>query len=196
LIDANGNIRRTHFGEGEYDQMELAIQALLKENGQNVTDKLSTAQDQTPQNYMSPETYLGSAKMQYYFPSGALNNGTKTFSLSDNLSRNSFSLGGTWTINDENVISGSDATLNYNFTASKVFIILRPGSATSSIVKVFLDGKVISASQSGADVKDGIITVDTDRLYNIVDLHGKSENHILRLEFSSPGTEAYTFTFG
>ena len=37
-IDANGNIRRTNFGEGEYDQMEMAIQTLLKETGQKVTD--------------------------------------------------------------------------------------------------------------------------------------------------------------
>ena len=31
LIDKKGIIRRTHFGEGEYDKTELAIQKLLKE---------------------------------------------------------------------------------------------------------------------------------------------------------------------
>ncbi len=31
LIDANGIIRRTHFGEGEYDKTEQAIQILLNE---------------------------------------------------------------------------------------------------------------------------------------------------------------------
>ncbi len=33
LIDAKGTIRRTHFGEGKYDEMEMAIQTLLKESG-------------------------------------------------------------------------------------------------------------------------------------------------------------------
>ena len=196
LIDANGTVRRTDFGEGQYDQMEMAIQALLKEAGQNVTAPLTAVPDQTPQNYTSPETYLGSARMQYYFPSGSLNNGTQTFSLSDNVSRDSFSYGGTWTIADEYATAGDSATLNYNFTASKVYIILRPGAATSATVKVYLDGNVIDPTLSGADVKDGIITVDSDRLYNVVDLQGKTQNHILKLEFQTPGTQAYTFTFG
>ena len=196
LIDATGVVRRTHFGEGEYDQMELAIQQLLKEEGQNVAAPLASVTDQTPQNYTSPETYLGSAKMQYYFPTGSLNNGTQTFSLAGNPSRDSFSFGGTWTINNEYATAENGATLDYNFTANKVFIILRPADAGAATVKVYLDGKPIDASQAGADVSNSVVTVDTDRLYNIVDLHGKTQNHILKLEFQTPGTQAYTFTFG
>jgi cytochrome c biogenesis protein CcdA/thiol-disulfide isomerase/thioredoxin len=196
LIDANGNVRRTDFGEGQYDQMEMAIQALLKENGQNVAAPLANVPDQTPKNYTSPETYLGSSRMQYYFPDGSLGNGTQTFSLADNPSRDSFSYGGTWTITNEYATAGINATLDYNFTASKVYIILNPGNSNTVRVKVYLDGNVISPSQAGTDVKDGIITVDSDRLYNVVDLQGKTENHILKLEFQTPGTQAYTFTFG
>jgi hypothetical protein len=80
--------------------------------------------------------------------------------------------------------------------AGKVFIILRPGNEQLNTVKVFLDGKIIDANVAGADVTNGILTVDSDRLYNIVDLHGKTENHILKLEFQTPGIQAYTFTFG
>ena len=197
LIDEKGIIRRTHFGEGEYDQMELAIRSLLKEAGKKITGGLDTMSDQTPQNQLSPETYLGSKRMQYYFPSGSLGNGTKTFSLSDNLSKNSFSYGGAWIITDDYATSGSNAVLNYSFTASKVFIILAPGSAKQNpTVKVYLDGKIIDPSIAGKDLKGGIITVDSDRLYNVVDLHGKTENHILKLEFRIPGIQAYTFTFG
>jgi cytochrome c biogenesis protein CcdA/thiol-disulfide isomerase/thioredoxin len=196
LIDGNGNIRRTHFGEGEYDQMETAIQMLLKQNGKKITNQLNNLTDQTPVAEISPETYLGSKRMQYYFPSGNLNNGTEEFTLSDNLSQNTFSYGGMWIINDENAVSGENALLNYNFTASKVFIILRPGSSNVNTVKVFLDGKVIDASFAGSDVKNGIITVDGDRLYSVIDLHGKTENHILKLQFQTPGIKAYTFTFG
>lgn len=196
LIDSTGIIRRTHFGEGEYDQMELAIQALLKEAGKNVKSTLDTMPDQTPQNQMSPETYLGSKRMQYYFPTGTLSNGTSVFSLADNLSQNTFSYGGGWTINDDDAVAGNNATLNYNFTASKVFIILRPGLTKQPTVKVYLDGKTIDPSVAGNDVKNGIITIDNDRLYNVIDLKGKTESHILKLEFQTPGIQAFTFTFG
>ncbi len=196
LIDANGTIRRTEFGEGKYDQMEMTIRSLLQEAGKKVTGSLDTIVDQTPQSQMSPETYLGSKRMQYYFPSGSLGNGTKVFSLSDKVNQNSFSYGGQWTINDEYAVSGNNATLNYNFTATKVFIILRPNSAKNPTVKVSLDGKIIDPSAAGSDVENGVITIDNDRLYNVVDLKGKTENHILKLEFQTPGIQAFTFTFG
>jgi thiol-disulfide isomerase/thioredoxin len=196
LIDQNGNIRRTEFGEGNYDQMELAIQTLLKANGKKVTAKLSNLANQTPDTDTSLETYLGSARMQYYFPNGSLSNGTQTFSLSDDLSQNTFSYGGTWIISNEYATTGENSTLNYNFVADKVYIILRPSIAKTNTVKVFLDGKIIDPSQAGADVHSGIITVDSDRLYSILDLHNRSENHILKLEFQTPGIQVYTFTFG
>ncbi|HWY80237.1 MAG TPA: cytochrome c biogenesis protein DipZ [Candidatus Sulfotelmatobacter sp.] len=196
LIDANGTIRRTEFGEGKYDQMELAIRSLLQETGKKVTGLPEATADKTPQTEISPETYLGSKRMQYYFPSGSLSNGMQQFSLSDNLSQNSFSYGGQWTIYDEYAVSESNATLNYNFTASKVFIILRPGSARNPTVRVYLDGKSIDSSQAGSDVINGVITVASDRLYNVVDLKDKTENHILKFEFQTTGTQAFTLTFG
>ena len=197
LIDANGNIRRTEFGEGGYDQMEKAIQTLLQQAGKKVTVGLINMPDQTPTGDISPETYLGSSRMQYYFPSGALGNGDQTFILSPNVTPNSFSFGGEWEIAGEYALAKQRASLNYNFIANKVYIILAPGSSGVNRVKVYLDGKIINASQAGADVKDGIITVNSDRLYGVVDLRrGKAENHILKLEFEDQGTQAFTFTFG
>ena len=196
LIDAKGIVRRTHFGEGEYDQMEKAIQLLLKDAGKSVSSAIQQMPDQTPSGNISPETYLGSKRMQYYFPTGSIGNGTQEFSLYNNLNENSFSYGGKWTITDEYALAGANAVMNYNFTASKVFIILRPGNTHEATVKVLLDGKPIDSTYAGVDVKDSILTLDSDRLYSIVDLHGKTENHILRLEFQTPGVQAYTFTFG
>lgn len=196
LIDANGIIRRTHFGEGEYDQMEQAIQTLLKEAGQKVTTGISHMPDQTPQGALSPETYVGSKRMQYLFPNGSTANGSQTFSLANNLPQNMFSFGGNWDITDENAITGDKAVLEYNFTAGKVFLVLRPPKGSSGQVKVFLDGKVVDDKNAGDDVKNGILTVDQDRLYNLVNLHGTVENHSLRLEFLTPGTQTFAFTFG
>ncbi|HZE87395.1 MAG TPA: cytochrome c biogenesis protein DipZ [Methylomirabilota bacterium] len=198
LIDANGIIRRTHFGEGEYNQMEEAIQVLLQEAGQKVSNSLSNMSDQTPTGTISPETYLGSDRMQFYYPSGNISDGKQTFIL-QNPTENAFSLGGEWTITPDQAVTGKNAVLVYHFVADNVFLVLRPGSVSAkqnSEVKVLLDGKTVDATNAGSDVHDGIVTVDQDRLYNLIDLHGKSSAHVLKLEFLTPGVEAFAFTFG
>lgn len=196
LIDANGNVRRTHFGEGEYDQTEMAIQTLLKEAGRQVTSSLINMPDQTPQEQISPETYLGASRMQFYYPGGSLTSGTQNFTLAENPTLNSFSLGGSWTITDEDAITGQGATLVYHFSANKVFLVLKPGTNQQASVKVYLDNKVISKDQTGSDVVNGVVTVNSDRLYNLVDLKGHTGEHVLRLEFQNPGTDVFAFTFG
>ncbi len=197
LIDAKGIIRRTHFGEGKYDETEKAIQALLKEAGQQVSTSLDTKQDSSPKNAISREAYLGSRRMQYLDPNGQVGNGVQNFALSNTPASNSFSFGGNWNITDETAIAGDKATLNLNFTAQKVFLVLRPGTAGQNAkVKVYVDGKLADSTNAGADVKDGIVTIDSDRLFNLVDLKGKTESHILKLEYLVPGIEAFAFTFG
>ncbi|HSD98484.1 MAG TPA: cytochrome c biogenesis protein DipZ [Patescibacteria group bacterium] len=196
LIDSNGNVRRTEFGEGQYDKMEMAIQQLLKDAGKKVVSSITQMPDTMPTGNISPETYLGSNRMQYYFPTGSLPNGTQTFTLDNNPPTNSYSLGGSWTINSEEAVAGSGAVLTYHFQASKVYIILRPFAEQNlGTIKILLDGKTIDASVAGADVHNGIVTIDADRLYNIVNL-SKTEDHVLQLEFLTPGLKAYTFTFG
>lgn len=196
LIDANGNIRKFHFGEGEYEEMEMAIQLLLKEAGQSVEVEVDTMVDKPSSLRVSPETYLGSKRMQYYYPTGNLNVGSKDFTLSPVISQNSFSLGGFWEIEDENAVTIKDSVLTYNFSANKVFLVLRPGDSKASKVKVYLDGKLVNNANSGTDVTNGELTVDTDRLYNLIDLKGKAGSHLLKLEFEDNGIEVFAFTFG
>jgi thiol-disulfide isomerase/thioredoxin len=59
LIDANGIIRYTHFGEGAYDETNLAIQSLLAEIGAiEVPMPMSDTAARTYRK-QTPETYLG-----------------------------------------------------------------------------------------------------------------------------------------
>ena len=197
LIDANGKIRRSHFGEGEYDEMEMAIRELLGENGQSLNESMSDLPDQTPEGRQSPETYLGASRMEYYYPSGSLRTGYQHFHFPGEIRLNSFSLAGSWDIHNEEAVAGDNAKLEYRFYANKVFLVLRPGKAGSMAkVKVLLDGKIINMADAGSDVSNGKVTIDSDRLYNLVDLRGKRGDHILQLQFEDPGIEAYAFTFG
>lgn len=198
LIDAKGNIRRTHFGEGKYDETEKAIQKLLKEAGQQVNSSINTMPDQTPRTQNSPETYLGSRRMLYLATVGRVDNGKQNFIFDGNVFPNRFSFGGEWNVTDEYSTAGRKAVLSYNFIANKVFLVMRPGNVANvqGKVKVYLDNKVVSQSMAGEDVKEGIITVDTDRLYTLIDLKGKTEQHTLKLEFLTPEIKVFAFTFG
>jgi thiol-disulfide isomerase/thioredoxin len=193
LIDINGNVRRVHFGEGEYDKTEEAIKMLLKESGKKTDESLIIAPDQTPSGQLSPESYLGSKRMQYYSPNGSLSNGTYNFTLTIP-SINSFSFGGKWAISDESSKALDKAKLSYNFFADKVYLVMGPGQGSSK-VKVYLDGKLIDANSQGSDVKNGEVLIDSQRLYSLVDLKSGPEEHSLELIFDN-GVSVFAFTFG
>lgn len=200
LIDAQGRIRYTTFGEGDYPETEAAIQALLMEAGQPPMAPVALTQTAPRVERLSPETYLGSARMELFDPAGSLGNGTQSFNLKANPTQDAFSLGGTWTVTDENVISGAEATLSYRFQAQHVYLVLGSGTeGQSSQVKVWLDGQDLSApglqAGAGGDVGNGVVTVTEHRLYELINLP-KNGSHVLKLEFLTPGTQAFAFTFG
>lgn len=206
LIDAQGNVRRTDFGEGNYGQSEMAIQALLREAGKKVNGGLVNIPDQTPTAQISPETYIGSNRMEYYDPLGSLGNGDQTFTLNNTPQANSFSLGGEWNIGGEYSTAGNNAVLTYQFVADKVHLVLAPPANASNCnantqngicyqVQVFLDNKPVPVKDEGEDVTNGKVTINEDRLYNLIDLHGPVEDHVLKLKFTK-GIQAYAFTFG
>lgn len=193
LIDKDGNIRYFHFGEGKYDETEKAIQSLLEESGQEVNQETLILEDQTPTTRLTPETYLGFLRMDRFVSPQPIE--SNTFTLPPNLGENQWGFEGMWTIGPEDSKSGDDAVLQIHFNANKVFLVITPNKAGDQI-KVFLDGNMVDTSNSGKDVASGVVTLDTDRLYELIDLKGNQGNHILRLEFPDNNTSVFAFTFG
>jgi cytochrome c biogenesis protein CcdA/thiol-disulfide isomerase/thioredoxin len=195
FIDKNGNIRDSHFGEGNYDESEKLIQDLLKETGAKIDARINNPASNIMAN--SPETYLNSSRMQYYYPDTNLSTGDYSLKLASGIPLNTFSLGGKWEIGNENATVSENSTLLYHFSADKVFLVMKPGSEGQKYqLKVFLDDKVVNLNNSGADVKNGTISVDTDRLYNLIDLKNHPGEHVLKLEFQTAGLQLFAFTFG
>lgn len=193
LIDSKGTIRYTHFGEGEYDKTERAIQELLKEAGKNVTTKIDKPSNNQNNSNITSETYLGSERMLYFFPNGKVSNGTQKFTIQKNIPLSKFTLGGEWIINDEYSESKNNAVLEYNFYAQDIYLVMRSKDGNPKKVKVKVDGKNVS-SNSGSDTANGEVTITTDKLYQLVNLKD-AENRLLRLEFED-GVEVFAFTFG
>lgn len=191
FIDKDGYIRYTHFGEGSYDESEKVIQELLKETGaKNVSNKIDNP---TYQNYsQTQETYLGYYRIGNFGSAEQINQDTVSFYTIPNiLPDDTVAYGGNWGIMREYANPQKGSILKFNFAAKEVYLVMRPKSSPGK-VKVFLDEK---QQFLGYDVKNGIVTVNEDRLYKLIKLVNPGR-HILKLEFEDNNTELYAFTFG
>ena len=196
LIDANGIVRRADFGEGQYGQMEKAIQSLLISSGSKVPSSLTGVADKTPTTKLTPETYFGSNRDQFAYPNPINSDGKMTFSNQQSLPSDQFSFGGTWDIHGDFVQASKGASIRENFNASHVYMILKPRSqGITDHVQVSLDGLPLNGKLAGADVKNSSISVDSDRLYEIYNSSALGHG-LLTFTFEDPGTQAFTFTFG
>jgi len=196
LIDARGQVRYTHLGEGEYKETEAAIRALLAEAGKRRLGGAAAPKGAITKiaDQATPETYLGSARAQGFSPVGP-SDGTRSYHAlaPAKLPRSVFSLGGRWAITPESARAVSGATIEARVVGRAVYLVLSsPGHPRK--VRVLLDGHPIGAADAGADVHDGVVTVRRQRLYDLVRV-GASEEHVLTLRLD-PGVTGFAFTFG
>lgn len=196
LIDAEGNIREYHFGEGNYAETEKAIQSLLQEMGQTVVPGVSVSRDPTNHGKRTPETYLGSDRVDRLSSPEAITGGEQMFSEPETVMLDHFSFSGKWRIDLERAIALGNAGLTLHFQGEKVHLVLSPSDSQNvSYVRIFLDGQLVDSRFAGRDVVEGRVKIDSERLYDLVDLRGRSGEHVLRIEFETNGVAAYAFTF-
>ena len=194
LIDASGRVRLVHFGEGSYAETEEGIRALLAEAGNRKLGGMAHAQAQRPDPRATPETYLGAARAER-FANGPILPGTQQFDEipASSLASDQLAYGGQWRIDRDSATAASGASLELNFTARRVFLVLGSPSEPREM-QVLLDGKPIPDSLAGPDVHKGVATISNQRLYRLVDLP-HPEQHVLTLR-PQQGIEGYAFTFG
>ncbi len=194
LIDAEGNVRYTHFGEGDYRETEEAIRALLAESGSDGGGELVQASAETADpGTQTPETYLGSDRAEGFVGSSPAN-GTRRYPAARALPPNGFTLGGRWRVDGESATSGGGSTLDARYLAKEVYLVMSSEGNRPRGVEVLLDGEPVRAEEAGEDVNAGRVTVTGERLYRLVSSPG-AEEHLLGLRFP-PGVTGYAFTFG
>jgi len=193
FIDARGHVRYVHFGEGEYGEKERVIRELLAEAGDRVGKGMSGAHGLEPSAAVTtPETYLGVARAER-FTNPELSPGLHDFSAPRRLPPNEFAFHGPWRI-DFHSATAAGGSLELNFGARRVYLVLGSVDDKPRRVRVFLDGRPISAADAGADVDGGVVSVNSQRLYGLVNLP-RVGHHVLRLE-PEAGVQGYAFTFG
>lgn len=201
LIDAQGNIRYTHFGEGNEAQTEAAIQALLSENGARVDQTISIENIQTKGTIIpgqTPETYLGWSRLDMFAnKTELLPNQINNYTLEPELAENYWSISGQWEIRNEAAICRDETCqLNLRFRSKKVYLVASPGSNSQPVtMNIMLNGETIPNNLKGADIVDGQVTIDVDRLYELVDLESYQTNQLITLTIPQ-GVVINAFTFG
>jgi cytochrome c biogenesis protein CcdA/thiol-disulfide isomerase/thioredoxin len=205
FIDAKGRRRFHHFGEGEYDQSEQAIQRLLGEAGngdvpQNLVTVNASGVEAAPSvdDDRSPETYIGYDRARNFASPGGIVENERHVYASASLLLNQWSLSGDWTVRGENaVLNGVGGSIVYQFHARDLHLVLSPGTNGKPIrFRVTIDGNAPGADHGTDTDADGQGVVDSQRLYQLVRQNDVISDRTFAIEFLDPGVYAYAFTFG
>lgn len=187
LIDAEGYVRYTHFGEGDYEETDEAIQSLLEEIGVEADDMPTETDEPQTRRQLTPETYLGSRSWP------ALGNGSAvptddviTYKAPATMSLNRYYLAGDWQLIDgeQQVLRSTTGEIRLKFLGGEANLVLGLEEGAAPITgEIEIDGK-----------KTGSITIDRHDLFNL--FKGAYGEHELILKLRGKGVEGYAFTFG
>lgn len=196
LIDREGNVREVHFGEGGYEETEQAIRTLLKERGADVESKDITEESQQDvSSTATPETYLGSARGSGLASPEKVRGEWQSFTFPPNLRSGEYAFKGSARVLGEKVLVKQGTELKLSFQGEKVFLVMSPEGALSRTASIFLDEKPLNDEVSGKDVHNGQVTVDQDRLYELIDFHGSHREGVIRIHFEGGESSVFAFTF-
>ena len=222
LIDKDGVIQYTHFGEGKYIETEEKIRELLAETDAPVSEILPGSDDgpvPDPQSRFSREEgqtrelyagylrnnnviapYIGNEEY-YTTPLGI------TALYEDPIERRNhyLYLQGLWTKGPESLTHARDTEALEDYVALKFFgtsaniVIDYNGGAPFKVVAT-LDGEAIPETHRGSDVQEDqwgmtFFLVDEARMYRVVE-QPEYSGHELQLSSNSAQFGIFAFTFG
>jgi len=206
LVDAKGRIRYHHFGEGDYGDIERAIQELLKEKGatgvaSDTTSVTGAGIEAAPDwtDARSPETYIGYRQAQNFAsPEKLHKDSNQVFSAPTNPSLNQWGLSGSWNVNAESaVLHVAPGKIVFRFHSRDLHLVLAPakdGKPVRFIVR--LDGAAPGENCGTDTAPDGSSEIREPRLYQLIRQKGAIVDRTFEIEFLDDGAHALDFTFG
>jgi len=206
FLDAQGQLRHHHFGEGEYQQSERMIQRLLAESGAGdlghevvSVDARGAEAAADWSSLRSPENYVGYERTgNFASPGGAVPDARRVYATPAPVPLNHWALSGDWTIERQgSVLNAANGRIAYRFHARDLHLVMGPTARGASVrFRVRIDGRPPGAAH-GVDVDDqGNGTATEQRLYQLIRQPQPIADRQFEIEFLDPGVEAFAFTFG
>ena len=181
LIDATGTVRHIKFGEGEYGVTENLVRQLLTDANPGIDlPPPSDTTDATPQESLTPETYLSAGKVVNYEGIGVYDKRDGTFAYPTTLPADSFALRGPWALDYQGATAASDdSTIRLNYHAKDVYVVAG-GEGTIAVTR---DGKTQDVPISGPPTFHQIVGGD-EVAPGTLDVH------------VGTGLQVFSFTYG
>ena len=196
LIDDQGQVRHTQFGEGKYRDDEAAVRELLYDAG-GAGRRLPapmTAHAVLPSSDLgTPETYLNPQRQQGFT---SFQPGVHSYHAPGNLPLNEWALGGQWDAGSQSItpVDGI-ASIVGGVQARNVYLVMTSQGNIPRRGRVLVNGEPIPAADRGTAVGPGsYFTVKGQTVYNLVRLP-TDETFVITVQLP-PGVAAYDFTFG
>lgn len=188
LIDAEGNIRYAHFGEGAYEETDRAIALLLAEIGVEMNSQLPMDNSQSAGSFrdQTAETYLGERSWNALGnKQGDPSEQIVTYKAPESMKLNSYYLVGDWQLVDgeRQVLRSDSGEIRIKFLGSEVNLVMGSEDTERIEADVSVDG--------GRPRPFRLTGYDLYPLFN-----GEYGEHELILRIRGKGAEAYAFTFG
>jgi cytochrome c biogenesis protein CcdA/thiol-disulfide isomerase/thioredoxin len=205
FIDASGDIRAHHFGEGDYEGSERIIRELLTQAGYKDLPPSGTAPaaagiEAAPdmEHVSSAETYIGYRRADgFRSPGGFADDRAKSYALPTSLELNEWGLLGRWTDDPEKaVLDAAPGKIEFRFLARDLHLVLGPAGDKPVRFRVRLDGVAPGANHGVDTDAEGNGVIREQRLYQLIRQTSPVAPHTFSIEFLDGGVQAYSFTFG
>jgi thiol-disulfide isomerase/thioredoxin len=205
FIDAKGQIRYHHFGEGEYDKSERVIHELLKENGATGLDAatIRPAADgiEAPpsEDQQTLETYVGYRRTENFAsPERFAKDKPINYNPPARPALNQWGLSGNWNVGAESAaLQAASGKIVFRFHGRDLHMVLGPAKDGKPVrFKVKLDGAPPGDDHGVDSTSDGVGEIREPRLYQLIRQKGKVKDRTFEIEFLDPGVQAFSFTFG
>ena len=206
LADTSGRVRYHHFGEGDYEMTEMAVQELLMAAGARGLDLglvepeaqgLEVAADWST--LRSPETYLGYRQSSGFESENADHyDRVVGYVIHGDLPTNRWDLGGEWVQTPDAAVGRQPGgRVAYAFHARDVNLVMGgPAGADPIGFRVLIDGQA-PGEACGTDVDSrGRGVVDRQDTYQLIRIRDAIRDRLFEIEFDRAGVEVYCFTFG
>jgi cytochrome c biogenesis protein CcdA/thiol-disulfide isomerase/thioredoxin len=194
LIDANGHIRSTHFGEGDYNKTEDEIRSLLAEAGKSALPSAAPSASAPPfVGGQTAETYIGTNRADTFASPERIASGPNRYTFPNPLPDDAFAVTGTFDFGPEYATAtAAGDQLELSFFARDVYLVAAADSPVQAGVKVL---GATGATPTEDVAADGSMTIGPARLYHLVHLPAAARGTVV-ITFNASGARSYSFTFG